>query len=333
VILGHERVVEGLWRALAEERPHHAYLFEGPRGVGKRTVAELLAQAANCERVPPGQGTPCGTCLTCRQIANGTHPDVIRLLPDEERAARAIPVDRVREVIRQLAYHRFSARRRFVIVDPAEAMLEAAQNAILKTLEEPPEGTHFVLVTHNAAVLLPTIRSRCQRVRFGSVPEARVRDWLVAVVGRPPDVAAAAARASLGSPGVARDLDAEALAERTERRDALVRALHTGGEALGELATKLTSGARTEWAPGVDRMLFLVEEVVRDAILHATGVRETPPDGPGAEVVHALAARFPDGPARCAQAITDARDDLEVFVSGKTAIDALLAGIRREIAP
>ncbi len=326
MILGHERQQEVLWRALRDGRLHHAWLFEGARGVGKATLARELAMAANCERVPPGTAAPCGRCPACTSIARGVHPDVTWVRPDEDRAARSIPVERIREVVRQLGYHRFSARARFAIVDPAEAMAEPAANALLKTLEEPPDGTHFVLVTHNAAALLPTIRSRCQRLRFGAVPLPAVEAWLVDGHGRSREVAAGAARASLGAPGIALELDEAALAARKARRAELCRALLSPGDEIGELAGRLTQGARQEWAPGVDAFLDGVEEVVRDAIHLACGQGRVD-DEPAVE---ALARTWPDGPARCAAAIQDARDDLAVFVSGKTALDALLARVRDE---
>jgi DNA polymerase-3 subunit delta' len=283
--------------------------------------------AANCERVDPGTGEPCGECPTCSAIRRGIHPDVTWVRPDEDRAARSIPVERVREVVRQLGYHRFSARARFVLVDPAEAMAEGSANALLKTLEEPPAGTWFVLVTHNAAALLPTIRSRCQRLRYGAVPVELVERWLVDVHQRPADVASGAARASGGAPGEALTLDAAALATRRARRDEICRALESGGDAIGELAGRLTQGARQDWAPHVDRFLDTLEELVRDAVLLANG-RQV--DDAEAAVV-ALSRTWPDGPARCAAALQDVRDDLVVFVSGKTALDAVLARIREEV--
>lgn len=326
MILGHERQRELLLRALREDRLHHAWLFEGAPGLGKATVAGWLARAANCERVAPGTGEPCGACAACGPIARGVHPDVTWVRPDDDRAARTIPVERVREVIRQTGYHRFSARARFVLVDPAEAMAEPAANALLKTLEEPPRGTYFVLVTHNAAALLPTIRSRCQRLRFGALAEAEVERWLVSAHGRAPEVAAGAARVSGGAPGTALSLDGPALQARREQRERLSRALLLGGDATGELAGALTQGARQEWAPGVDAFLDTLDELVRDAIRVACARSEA--DDPA---VTALSRTFPDGPARCLSALVDVRDDLEVFVSGKTALDAVLARVSEEV--
>ena len=125
-ILGHRGVINRLWSAAARDQLHHAYLFEGPVGVGKRTLALRLAMACNCEE--SGDDLPCGRCDPCRQIAAGNHPDVLVLEPPADRASGTIPVDAVREVVRMAGYHRYNSKRRFVIVDPAEAMQASAAN-------------------------------------------------------------------------------------------------------------------------------------------------------------------------------------------------------------
>jgi DNA polymerase-3 subunit delta' len=318
MILGHERVRERLWRALATDTLHHAWLFEGPRGVGKGLVARHLAMAANCTVVPPGTGEPCGTCRTCRAIASGTHPDVIVVEPDPTLASRTIAIEVVREVIRQTQYHRYDARRRFVIVDPAEAMLEPAANALLKTLEEPPDDTHFVLVSHNATALLPTIRSRCQRLRFGPVDEVVLGAWLAEKgVERAPEVA----HLARGCPGRALALAEGGLAERDELLAALLGAVSGPLEGIYGLSQQLTQGGRQDWAAKVAAMLEVVEDLTADAV--RAGARGEP---------STWAALFPDGVERVARAIQDARDDLEVFVSGRSVLDALFTAIRRELA-
>ena len=120
--------------------------------MGKRTTAVALAMAANCE----GEGQPpCGACNSCRLVASGSHPDVMIIEPPEDRATPTISVEQVREVVRKVGYHRYSGKRRVVIVDPAEAMGPSAANALLKTLEEPPEGT--------ASSSSPTRRALCCR--------------------------------------------------------------------------------------------------------------------------------------------------------------------------
>ena len=186
-ILGHQGALARLRHAVEQDTLHHAILLEGPRGVGKRRVATWLALLANC--TAEGE-RPCGVCQMCHQIPQGLHPDVIALEPDMTRAARTIPVDAVREVIRKSQFHRYGARHRMVIVDPAEAMQEPAANALLKTLEEPPAGTGFVVITHNAKALLPTILSRCQRIRLGVVPMEELQPWLAERGVEHPDLVA-----------------------------------------------------------------------------------------------------------------------------------------------
>lgn len=328
MILGHARQRRQLWDALARGALHHAILLEGPRGVGKRLVATRLAMAANCTAELPVAERPCGRCATCRAIEQGTHPDVLMLEPDPERAARTIPIEAVREVIRQTQYHRYGARRRCVIVDPAEAMQEPAANALLKTLEEPPQGTGFLVVTHNPRALLPTILSRCQRIRFGAVPVDELRAWLEA---RGIERADEVARLSLGCPGRALALAGEGLDERAELRASVLAAISGPIEGVYELSQKLTQGARQDWAGGVDRLLEVVEDLLRDATVRAAAA-PIPTLHPPDRGLDRLARLWPDGLERCARAVQDARDDLEVYVSGKTVIDALLAALRRELA-
>ncbi|HVP68902.1 MAG TPA: DNA polymerase III subunit delta' [Anaeromyxobacteraceae bacterium] len=224
-ILGQDRAVGSLRAALRRGALHHAYLFAGPEGVGKGTAARLLAQAANCEGGRADD--PCGACAPCRKIAKGIHPDVV-VVEEERTMARAgrwepkagrapsrdIVVDQIRELVdRRLSLRRFEGRHRFVILDPADAMNPQAQNALLKTLEEPPPDTTLVLVSASADALLATVRSRCLRVGFPPLPQALVLDWLVAA-GRNPAEARLAASLSGGSLGRALSLDAGALADR-----------------------------------------------------------------------------------------------------------------------
>jgi DNA polymerase-3 subunit delta' len=202
-----DRAVGTLRSALRRGTLHHAYLFAGPEGAGKRAAALLLAQAANCDGGAAGPGglrdDPCGACLPCRKIQRGVHPDVF-LLQDERTMAKAgrweprggrapskdVVVDQVRDVVdHRLALRRFEGRRRFVIVDPADAMNPQAQNALLKTLEEPPDDTTLVLLASNPDALLPTIRSRCLRVPFVPLPatvDERVLEAVRAAAGLDP---------------------------------------------------------------------------------------------------------------------------------------------------
>jgi DNA polymerase III subunit delta' len=227
-VIAQDRAVSSLRSALRRGALHHAYLFGGPEGVGKARVATLLAQAANCEGGTAGAGgfreDPCGVCGPCRKIEKGLHPDVF-VLRDERAMVKAgrwepkggrapskdVVVDQVRDLVdHRLALKRFEGRRRFVVIDPADAMNPQAQNALLKTLEEPPEETTLVLVASSPDALLPTIRSRCLRVPFAPIPDAIIVDRLVAAKRTPEEARIAAALAG-GSLGGALALDAEEL--------------------------------------------------------------------------------------------------------------------------
>ena len=142
----------------------HAYLFSGPPGSPLMDAAMALAAAMNCTEA---RGEGCGTCEQCTKIAGGFHPDVVTLV--REGAAQIVPIESVRnQVIARIALPPHEAATRVFVVEEATSMAPPAANALLKTLEEPPARTLFVLCTTAPEQLLPTIRSRCQRIRFGA---------------------------------------------------------------------------------------------------------------------------------------------------------------------
>jgi DNA polymerase-3 subunit delta' len=325
-ILGHERTIAHLRDALNHGRWHHAYLFEGAEGVGKRLVALRLAMEANCTGAEP---RPCGACPTCRRIAAGTHPDVILLGPSDDRASRTISVEQVREVIRTSGYHRYDARQRFVIVDPADAMQATASNALLKTLEEPPDGTGFILITTHASALLPTIRSRCQRVRFGPLDRDVLTGWLEA---RGIEHAAQIAQLADGRPGRALALAEGALDQRVELRQRLLTVLGGDLQGIFDFTNDLCGGARNQWMPRVDALLELVEDLLRDAVVCAVDPERPLLNGDLHPVLEAWsAALWPAGIVACQHAVEETRSDLVLNVSGKTTLDALLTRLATEL--
>src|SRR5438067_6465115 len=235
-IKGQESSVSFLRTALERGRPHHAYLFAGPKGVGTGLLARLSAQAANCEA--PEERRPCGVCPGCSAIRRGVHPDVTWVLPQAEAVARGIVsradleaapsreirVDEVRALSRRLALVAARGRRKIAVLAPAEAMNERAQNTLLKTLEEPPPATTFLLVSEQPDALLATVRSRCARVQLAPLPEKVLVAELVKRGASPYEARRLAARSD-GSLGRALSLDAEELERRRELLDSVEAAL------------------------------------------------------------------------------------------------------------
>jgi DNA polymerase-3 subunit delta' len=175
-IFSQDRAIEFLHSALLSQRLPHAMIFAGPSGVGKRTTAEALAAIVLCENSKGDQ--PCGKCESCRLMAAGNHPDfhiiyrqLVRLQKEESKA-RELSADVIRDYLIAPANLRSSLNHgKVFVVEEAEMMNPAAQNTLLKTLEEPPTGTVIILLTDQPGALLPTIRSRCQLVPFGSIEE------------------------------------------------------------------------------------------------------------------------------------------------------------------
>jgi DNA polymerase III subunit delta' len=178
--VGHRRLLAVLARSVQRRSLPPSLIFGGPEGVGKRHIAISLAQLLNCTDLREGDGIlldACGSCPACRRIARGVHPDVVIVEPGD---SGTIKVDQVRDIVDRAGYRPFEGRRRVVIVDEADALVPQAQNALLKTLEEPPAGSVFVLVTARPDSLLPTVRSRCPLLRFRPLSTEEVASVLIA---------------------------------------------------------------------------------------------------------------------------------------------------------
>jgi DNA polymerase-3 subunit delta' len=262
-ITGHRPVLELLARATARGTLPPSLIFAGPEGVGKRRAATALAQALNCERpveYSTGQDA-CGECAACKRIARGVHADVLVIEPGE---TGSIKLDQVREAIDRSAYRPFEGRRRLVVIDQADALVDVAQEALLKTLEEPPPASVFVLITSRPDVLLATVRSRCRRLRFGPLSAADVADVLIRDHGIAPADAHAAAAAADGSVGRALAGSAE---DANDARDAAARLLQSA--ASSNDPRRRLDGAKALVAGGgdrdeVSRRLLALSSLIRD---------------------------------------------------------------------
>lgn len=224
--LDKSRVLQGLARQLASGEVAHSWLLVGPSGSGKRATALAMAASLNCETTP---GVGCGRCSACARILRRRHPDVHHIVPE----GPLIPVDVIREaVIPEAARSPFEGRYKVFVIEEADRMNESAQNAILKTLEEPQPDTVFILVSHLEQEVLETIRSRCRVVHLEPVSEARIVE-LLEEDGASPEVALLAARIAEGDFDRARALAEEPhVLERRRRWIALPARLSGTGEAF-----------------------------------------------------------------------------------------------------
>jgi DNA polymerase III subunit delta' len=263
-IIGHEKPVRTLQQAIRNETLAHAFLFSGYEGIGKKLTALALAAAVNCPNASADGG--CGVCSSCRRVAGGTHPDVHLLLPDGDE----IKIDQIRRAQADLALKPFEGERKTMIVDGADRMNTAAANAFLKTLEEPPGDTLLVLIAALPQGLLPTIRSRCQEIKFQPLARRTLALTLEAKRGLSEDDAlfiAALAQGSLGR-ALAMDLEKEKAAR------GLVMELWSGLPALGPAqALSLAEGYGRD-REGFLQLLDIGSECLRDAVVYGeTGDR------------------------------------------------------------
>lgn len=278
-IIGQHRVKDALRGAVARGRVAHAYLFHGPDGVGKRAVALAFAQALQCARP---DAAPCGRCLPCDKVRRMLHPDVHVLFPHprdadtHDVAARLqrlaenpyaaidyvrrpflddptrtsnkqalYPVDRINEELRRaMSYRPAEGHFKVAVLTDADRLRTEAANAFLKLLEEPTAQTVFILTTSRPDLLLPTVRSRCQQIRFDPLEAGAIEAALISNEGLPPETAAPLARMADGS--YTRALDLAANADLMERRHLVLDFLRL-------------SYARS--VPSTDRLIDLIESL------------------------------------------------------------------------
>jgi len=259
-IIGHDRQLSTLRSALASNRLHHAYFFAGPEGVGKRTTAIALAKAVHCMQLDDDF---CGECVNCARISDGNHPDVRFVEPLAGK--KEISIQQIRELERELNYRSFSGGRKIAVIDPATSMNLASQNALLKTLEEPPQDSLIILIAANAGALLPTVRSRCLRLPFAPLTRREVAGFLQAKLAMNAGDAEFLAALSMGSIGAAVNLDKDELIEKRRNWVDVLSSLKAGDHHAAMLAAEALSANRD------DALKFLnwSESWYRDVLVHA----------------------------------------------------------------
>jgi DNA polymerase-3 subunit delta' len=321
-VVGHSRLVTLLSRAVARNTLPPSLLLAGPAGVGKRRVAVALASVLNCLDAKTGEleRDACGQCASCRRIARGVHPDVLVVEPGD---SGSIKIEAIRDVIDRAGFRPFEGRRRAVIVDEADAMVPQAQNALLKTLEEPPSASVFLLVSSLPDALLPTVRSRCPQLRFAALPVAD----LVTVLMRDHKLDAAEARAAAdaadGSVGGALAASSTDVVEARQTAARLLGQVARGSDPARRIdAAKMLTPAKPS-PPGVEREQLAVCLRAMSSLLRDLSI---------------IGSRIDTG----ALANADLADDLDALsrsydarrsVRGYSAVDQALAALERNASP
>ncbi|MGC9454833.1 MAG: ATP-binding protein [Phycisphaerae bacterium] len=326
-IVGQDEAVGRLRRVLAGERMPHAYLFAGPDGVGRRTTATALAAALLCDNpgggslLDAGEPDACGQCASCRLMAADTHPDFHPVYKElagyhedpqvRSRKMQELGIPVIRSFLISPAHQAASrGRGKVFVVLEAELMSQAAQNALLKTLEEPPAGVTIILITDRPELLLATTRSRCATVRFGPLPREFVRRKL-SENGTDDAEADFLAAYTDGSIGRALQLAEEGIFELKREMVSAVAKLGAGGDAnlAAKLAQEMEKRAdkrirqeRSADTPELARtlaqrriageMLRVLGAAFRDALTVATGAGREPVNIDQIDAVNALAERF-----------------------------------------
>jgi DNA polymerase-3 subunit delta' len=346
-----------LGRALERDRLPPALLFDGPDGVGKKTLALAVAQATLCEAAPAPE--PCGECRACRRVAGSIrserlselrqeadrHPDEdvwrnFRLHPDlvlaegwwltrtgRPRSEPEIRVDQVRDLVGEIAGTPFEARRRVFVIDDAHTMNDAAQNALLKSLEEPPPRSHVILVSSATSGLRPTIRSRCQRLRFGPLSRAVIGESLLRERGLGAEEAGL--QAALAGGSLAAALSGEAAGELRMREELLVLLEESSG---GDALARMEAAEALEQAEDPALLLTTLRSLLRDlAALRAGAPPETLLSPDLAPRLAALASgRLGERATSLAEEAGAARSALRGFASKLLTFDRLVDALARD---
>jgi len=318
-VIGHERAKTRLVRAADAGKVPAAILLLGPAGIGKRPLAEAFAARLLCEA--PVAGDACDRCAQCTRLAAGTHPDLRAVARDADR--RDLRIEQVRELTRWLGLQPLMAARKVGLVDDAHCLNEHGQNALLKTLEEPPGASTLLLVATSAALVLPTVRSRCQVVRLDPLSGTDVARVLAAkgVARETLDDVVALAEGSIGRAlALAEDADAGG-------RKRLVAALPQ----LAELAaTELSAIAQDLVRGGPETALAAALAWYRDVLEIALVPGAEPRRNPGAAAAirTVAAARPPTLVLRQLELVCDTIADLEKNANRMLSVETLLLALR-----
>jgi len=341
-LAGNQRAKELLRRLLESRRVPGSLLFAGEEGIGKKLFALEVAKALNC-RTPNGvEG--CDTCAICRRMVkfnypetSGTddlkkifwtdHPDVGMVEPPK----RLLVVDQMREIEREANYRPFEGLRRVFLIDEADKLNESSSNALLKTLEEPPETSHLILITSRPAMLLPTIRSRCQTIRFAPLSTEEIETHLIKNKLASGSEARLRARFAAGSIGRALSGDPDAYKEQRQAMLSVLNALALTGDRVQLLrAAEGLNDARIK--DEYEARLDILETLIRDTLLLTVGGGEEGLTNSDLlpQLTQVAQKVSSDRAVAWIEQIEELREQLELNVNRKVATDALflsMAGV------
>ena len=343
-IVGHERAVAVLRRSIKRGQVGHAYLFVGPPGTGKRSLATTFAMAINCESVPPdgeSAGEPCGLCLACSRIRRGAHPDVVYIDLETQAAAQAqggarkaapakeLKIETIREMQAGLTLLPYSARRKIYIIGDAERMNDEAANCLLKSLEEPPAHSILVLLAADERAVLPTISSRCLYIPLRSVPRERIAAHLRDTYGAPHEKSVLLAALSSGRVGTA-----IGLLNNDGAMDARSDALRELSVLSGATVTdRLDASARlakmfTDARPDLYRLLDTWEGWWRDLLVTSAQAGDLSQNVDQDAALRSRAVRLdPQRSLAAISLIQRTRQQLQENVNPRLALEALTLGL------
>ncbi len=325
-ILGQEGIIEHLQRAIRMGTVSHAYLLVGEKEAGREQMAEALAQTVQCREPVEREGRlePCGLCHDCLQAQAGSHPDILHL---HHAKPNLISVEEVRALCADVQIKPYQREHKFYIISDAEKMNAQAQNALLKTLEEPPAYAHLLLLTNGENQLLPTVLSRCVMLKMQPVSDARIASYLMEEKGIAPAEAALFAGFADGNPGRALQLaeDEEFLSLCTDTARFLFELPRMDSYQLAQKAAE--NGEKKET---LDLYLSFLQSWYRDVLLcKASGKAENLIFAEDIKYSKEAAARMSyEGLEKCMEAFETARRRKKAGTSGTLILESLFLTLR-----